>query len=73
MSRNNKTSMRKRIICTILSAMCILGIAACGKKDSKEQDAYRQFGINCLESGKYQEAVDAFDKALGESLGHVDE
>ena len=65
MSRNNKTSMRKRIICTILSAMCILGIAACGKKDSKEQDAYRQFGINCLESGKYQEAVDAFDKALG--------
>lgn len=50
-----------------------LGLGACGKKDTKEQDAYRQYGINCLEIGKYDEAIQAFQNALDQSLGKVGE
>ena len=45
--------MRKRIISVMLAAVLALSLGACGKKDAKEQDAYRQYGINCLEIGKY--------------------
>lgn len=73
MNRLNKMNTGKRIICIVLAAICMFGTAACGENESKEQDAYRQFGINCLESGKYEDAIGAFDNALGESLGHVGE
>lgn len=52
---------------------CLL-LAACGSEESgSQEDAYRQYGINCLESGKYEEAVEAFQNALDQSVGHVGE
>ena len=44
-----------------------LSLAACGSKDTTEQDAYRQYGINCLESGNYEDAIKAFQNALNQA------
>lgn len=57
----------------VLTLTMLLGLSACGSKDTKEQDAYRQYGINCLEIGKYDEAIQAFQNALDQSLGKVGE
>ena len=53
----------------MLAAVLALSLAACGSKDTTEQDAYRQYGINCLESGNYEDAIKAFQNALNQSLG----
>lgn len=50
-----------------------LSSAACGKTDEKNQDAYRQYGINCMENGDYENAVKSFQNALNQSLGKVGE
>ena len=40
-------------------------LTGCGSGDkAKDKDAYRQYGINCIENGSYDDAVDAFQKAL---------
>ncbi len=65
--------MRKRIISVMLAAVLALSLGRARKKDAKEQDAYRQYGINCLEIGKYDEAIQAFQNALDQSLGKVGE
>ena len=56
-----------------LSSMLVLSMGACGQTDHTEQDAYRQYGITCLENGKYEEALTAFQNALDQSLGKVGE
>ena len=65
--------MKKRMVSVMLAATLALSLAACGTKDTKEQDAYRQYGITCMESGKYEDAIKAFQNALGESIGHIGE
>lgn len=60
-------------VAVALALTVALGLGACGKKDTKEQDAYRQYGINCLQIGKYDEAIQAFQNALDQSLGKVGE
>ena len=40
-------------------------LTGCGSGDNaKDKDAYRQYGINCIENGSYDDAVDAFQKAV---------
>ncbi len=47
-------------------------LSGCGQKtNTTDQEAYRQYGINCIESGDYPSAVDAFQKALDQSHGKV--
>ena len=47
-------------------------LTGCGSGDkAKDKDAYRQYGINCIENGSYDDAVDAFQKALDQSVGSV--
>lgn len=47
-------------------------LTGCGSDDkAKDKDAYRQYGINCIENGSYDDAVDAFQKALDQSVGSV--
>ena len=50
----------------LAAGILLAGMAAgCGNSKNKEdQEAYRQIGINNLEQGKYDDAVDAFQKAL---------
>ena len=61
-----KTKWIKRILIICTVAVCIAG---CGKKDNKEQDALRTYGINCLASGDYEEAIEAFQGALDQNVG----
>lgn len=56
-----------------MAAIMALTFGACGQQENKEQDAYRQYGITCLESGNYEEALKAFQNALDLSLGKVGE
>ena len=37
--------MKKRIISVLLATVFALSVIGCGTKDTKEQDAYRQYGI----------------------------
>lgn len=65
--------MKKKLVCIVLALL--LGAAGCG--DSKEkrenQEAYRQIGINCMAEGEYEKAIEAFQKALDQSLARIGE
>lgn len=68
--------MKKKNIHTIQAALvgaCGLLACACGSTQKEQADAYRQYGITCLESGKYEDAIEAFQNSLNESIGHVGE
>ncbi len=55
----------------LLSAALIL-LTGCGdEKRLESQKNYRQYGINCMKDGSYEEAVEAFQNALDQSLGKV--
>lgn len=62
-----------RIISILIVSICMLVQIACGKAETKETDNYRQYGINCLESGRYEEAVEMFQNALDQSVGRIGE
>lgn len=70
MRKKCKTMWKKR---GILLALCAWMLAACGEQKNLEEDAYRQYGINCFKSGKYTEAIDAFQTALDCAGGKVGE
>lgn len=65
--------IKNKYIALALSAALAAGIlSGCGSSDKeKEKEAYRQYGINCIENGSYDDAVDAFQKALNQSVGSV--
>jgi tetratricopeptide (TPR) repeat protein len=64
--------MKKRIIFAAAAIAAALTFGACGSSN-EEQEAYRQYGITCMESGNYEDAVQAFQNALDQSLGKVGE
>jgi tetratricopeptide (TPR) repeat protein len=73
MLKAGEKQMRMKKMCTLLlvSAAALM-LAGCGTKtNTKEQEAYRKYGINCIESGDYEAAVDAFQRALDQSHGKV--
>ena len=45
----------------------------CTNERKENQTAYRQIGINAMESGDYAGAVDAFNSALGQCIGKITE
>ncbi len=67
--------IKNKYIALALTAALTAGmLAGCGSSDrNKEKDAYRQYGINCIENGSYDDAVDAFQKALNQSVGSIGE
>lgn len=66
---------RKKIVVLLLfAALTMGGLTACGNKEALEnQAAYRQIGINDMNEGKYEDAVEAFENALGESVSGIGE
>ena len=58
-----------RIAGILATSMIVL--MGCGERDTTEEMAYRQYGINCMDSGEYDKAVDAFQDALDVSTGGV--
>jgi tetratricopeptide (TPR) repeat protein len=66
--------MGRKMRTLLLLLAAALMLAGCGTKtdtEAKNQEAYRKYGINCIESGEYEKAVDAFQKALDQSRGKV--
>ena len=65
--------MKKKIVCIVL-AMTMLVMGGCNNKEREEnQEAYRQIGINCMEKEDYEGALEAFGKALDQSLAKIGE
>lgn len=66
-----------RLAAALAAAMLAVGmgsLAGCkGQEALENQQAYRQLGVNKLEEGSYEEAVDAFQKALDQSQATVGE
>ena len=65
--------MKKRIYHRLL-LLTIVGIgllAGCSSEGAKNQAAYRQAGIACMEQGDYANAVVAFEAALQQKVGSV--
>lgn len=67
----------KRLWCFLAVVLCAVNLTACQGSKSKEalenQQAYRQLGINKMNEGSYEEAVEAFQKALDQSQAIVGE
>lgn len=60
----------RKWLCGIL-ALAALVLTACGGGSKTDQEAYRQYGLNCLYEGNYEEALTAFQMALNQSRGTV--
>lgn len=56
----------------LLAAVLVLGLlSGCSNDRLEDELAYRQVGINSMESGDYEGAVTAFDHALGLHIGKI--
>lgn len=59
---------RKVLVLLAFALVGGIGLAGCQNKEAQEnQQAYRQLGINKLGEGSYEEAAEAFQKALDQS------
>lgn len=63
---------RKTTILTVLLGLFLMALlTGCDDPSRENQEAYKTIGINAMEEKNYEEAVDAFQKALDQSLGFV--
>lgn len=63
-----KTYRYKALLTVMLAAVGMCHLAGCKDQEALEnQQAYRQVGMNKLSEGNYEEAVEAFQKALDQS------
>ena len=57
--------LKKKTVCCLVPALVCLCLAGCGGKVAQEnKEAYKTIGIRALETGNYEDAVEAFDNAL---------
>lgn len=64
---------KKLTYITALTMLSLTLITGCTNERRENQTAYRQIGINAMESGDYAGAVDAFNSALGQCIGKITE
>lgn len=66
--------MRKRRIYIAAALSLMLLLTGCNNSEIQEKkDAYRKIGINCMQEGDYEGAIEAFQNALDQSLAVVGE
>ena len=58
------------VVAALFTVVCMTG---CTNEREENELAYRQIGLNCMESGDYAGAVEAFDNALSYCLGTIGE
>lgn len=61
------------IVWLILLTIMVFMLTGCQSERKKNQEAYRQNGINCLENGDYEAAIESFQKALDLANGSIGE
>lgn len=71
--RMNKKNSAKKLVMTTAALLTAVYLTGCTNEREENELAYRQIGINCMESGDYSGAVAAFDSALSYCLGTIDE
>ncbi len=65
---------RNRYRCLVTAAALALCLCTgCEDKNQEKKETYRQLGIEYMKEGNYEEAIAAFDKALKQSVGKVEE
>ena len=62
--------MKNGIRLTAVICAAVMALSACGT-DTTAKEGYRQYGLSCMESGDYEAAIEAFQKALDQSVGSV--
>lgn len=60
------------VLCVFIS-ICSMVSGCKSSKNKEKQEAYRQYGINCMKNGEYEEALKAFQNALDQSIGGIGE
>ena len=66
--------MKRKFLTIFITTLLTTSIlSGCSDDKDTDKEAYRQYGINCIENGDYENAVDAFQKALDQSIGSVGE
>ncbi len=66
--------MKKKFVTISRLALLIIMLfmlTGCQNEREKNQEAYRQNGINCMENGDYETAIESFQKALDLANGKV--
>ncbi|MFP3153830.1 tetratricopeptide repeat protein [Lachnospiraceae bacterium ZAX-1] len=70
----NKKAIKYRTIIAVAIAITVAtGCAGQSEESLKNEQAYRQLGINRMEEGDYKGAVDAFQRGLDESFATIRE
>lgn len=63
---------KKNKIAALVLSVCMLGtLSACGSESREQALIYRNQGIDCMETEDYEGALEAFQKALDQSIGKV--
>ena len=64
--------INRNTIFVCVGLIICMTFAACGNsKNMEQQQAYRQYGINCMKKGDYEDALKAFQNALDQSVGGI--
>lgn len=66
-----KRLLKAATVMAIVIAACSIFCGCKTSKNKEQQEAYRQYGINCMKNGDYEEAIKAFQNALDQSIGGV--
>ncbi len=66
-----KFMQMKKWICIFGVCAVVLTATGCANETVEQQDAFFQYGLNCMADGKYDDAAAAFQNALNQSRGTV--
>jgi Tfp pilus assembly protein PilF len=63
----------RKLTTTVLLLSATILLAGCGTDNTDKELAYRKIGINAMEAGDYESAVENFQSALDQSKGKIRE
>lgn len=71
--RNGEAMIKRSKITYILAmtAACATVLMGCSSQRLEDELAYRQVGLNSMETGDYEEAITAFNAALSQHIGSI--
>lgn len=67
----NKINLRRAALATTVILTASTFLMGCSNERKENELVYRQTGIECMQSGDYAGAIEAFDAALSQSNGSI--